>query len=208
MTTATTPSSFSAWLVSMLMIRACGYGECRILPMSMPGRLRSSVYFPLPVVFSAASTIAVGLPIMENPLFIYLLAATPFRLVVPSDAWNLLSADSVSSPDGIHPFTFRLDRRPNGFIHLVVSGAAAQIAAERRANVGFRGIWVLGKQRLHRHNEAGGTVAALRSTPVAISFLDCGKAAMFADSFDRGDLLPFATSCQQRTRHHGNPIDE
>src|SRR5215469_4849879 len=36
----------------------------------MPGTLRSSVYFPAPVVFPAASTIAMRLPIMENPLFI------------------------------------------------------------------------------------------------------------------------------------------
>src|SRR5215831_12529456 len=32
----------------------------------MPGRLRSSVYRPEPVVFSAASTMAVGLPMMER----------------------------------------------------------------------------------------------------------------------------------------------
>ena len=32
----------------------------------MPGTLRSSVYLPAPVVFSAASTMAVGLPIMEK----------------------------------------------------------------------------------------------------------------------------------------------
>src|SRR5579863_1457956 len=47
-------------------MRACGYGECRILPTSMPGTLKSSVYLPAPVVFSAASTIAVALPMMEK----------------------------------------------------------------------------------------------------------------------------------------------
>src|SRR5580700_11816666 len=52
----------------MRLMRAWGYGECRIFPTSMPGTLRSSVYLPAPVVFSAASTIAVGLPMMENVL--------------------------------------------------------------------------------------------------------------------------------------------
>ena len=37
MTTATTPSRASARLVSMRLMRACGYGECRIFPTSMPG---------------------------------------------------------------------------------------------------------------------------------------------------------------------------
>src|SRR5580692_9928783 len=50
----------------MRRMRACGCGECRILPMSMPGRLRSSVYLPAPVVFSAASTMAVRLPMIEK----------------------------------------------------------------------------------------------------------------------------------------------
>src|SRR5579863_1222257 len=36
----------------------------------MPGRLRSSVYLPAPVVLAAASIIAVRLPIIEKSLFI------------------------------------------------------------------------------------------------------------------------------------------
>src|SRR5215469_9643045 len=69
---ATTPSTCSARVVSMFLRRACGYDEWRILPISMPGALRSSVYLPAPVVFSAASTIAVGLPIMEKLWLMYL----------------------------------------------------------------------------------------------------------------------------------------
>src|SRR5712675_1107304 len=37
----------------------------------MPGRLRSSVYLPAPVVLPAASIIAVGLPMMEKSLILY-----------------------------------------------------------------------------------------------------------------------------------------
>src|ERR1700722_5660477 len=51
-------------------MRAWGYGECRILPISIPGTVRSSVYLPPPVVFSAASIIAVGFPMMLKLLCI------------------------------------------------------------------------------------------------------------------------------------------
>src|SRR5271165_4729863 len=67
-TIATTPSSALARDVSMRLMRACGYGECRILPTSIPGRLRSSVYLPAPLVLPAASTIAIDLPITEKSL--------------------------------------------------------------------------------------------------------------------------------------------
>src|SRR5882672_6270050 len=50
----------------MRLIRAWGYGACRIFPTSMPGTLRSSVYLPAPVVLPAASTIAIGFPIIEK----------------------------------------------------------------------------------------------------------------------------------------------
>src|SRR5450631_2540757 len=109
--TATTPSHFSARLVSMRLMRACGYGECRILPTSMPGTLRSSVYLPAPVVFPAASIMAVGLPIMEKPFI-------------------SLFIDGYRRALGCN-------RRPDGFIHLAVAGAAAQVAAQCGTNVGF-----------------------------------------------------------------------
>src|SRR5438270_501809 len=65
-TTVTTPSSASARRESMCLMRACGYGECSILPISMPGTLRSSAYLPCPVVLPAESIRAMGLPMMEN----------------------------------------------------------------------------------------------------------------------------------------------
>src|SRR5262245_13460162 len=67
-TTAMTPSSCSARLVSMRRMRAWGCGECRILPTSMPGRTRSSVYLPAPVVLAAASTMGMARPMMEKLL--------------------------------------------------------------------------------------------------------------------------------------------
>src|SRR6185437_891291 len=65
-TTQITPSSASAFDASIFLIRACGYGECRILPVSIPGTDRSSVYLPWPVVLPAESTSATRFPIMEK----------------------------------------------------------------------------------------------------------------------------------------------
>src|SRR5579859_4232950 len=65
-TTHTTPSTASAREASIFLISAWGYGECRILPVSIPGRERSSAYLPCPVVLPAESTSATGLPIMEK----------------------------------------------------------------------------------------------------------------------------------------------
>src|ERR1700720_2758809 len=97
----------------MRLMRACGNGECRILPTSIPGTLRSSVYLPAPVVFPAASTMAVALPMTEKSFIPYSLLGTRY--------WCPL----------------RRDRRLDRFIHLVVPGAAAQIAAQRSANFGL-----------------------------------------------------------------------
>src|SRR5581483_6476779 len=108
----------------MRLMRACGYGECRILPISMPGTARSSVYFPAPVVFSAASTMAVRLPITEKPL-----AAGSF--VVGRLSFAMLFHCRHSSSLGLNS---RLDR----LVHLVVAGTAAQIAAQRLLDFRFR----------------------------------------------------------------------
>src|SRR5712671_6877351 len=163
MTTATTPSSASARLVSMDLMRAWGYCECRIFPTSMPGTLRSSVYLPLPVVFSAASTIAVGFPMIENSV-ILLFRSPLFRTYCP--------------------LLFCGNRRPNRLVHLAVTGAAAQIAAQGHADFSLRRIRILGQERLHCHHEAGSAKAALRSTPVAVRFLDRRQTAMLAYAFD------------------------
>src|SRR5512141_665255 len=108
-TTATTPERARAREVSIFVMRACGCGECRILPTSMPGTLRSSVYLPWPVVFSAASTKATGLPIVQN-------------------------SDISRRSSLLLGFNRRLDRLE----HLHVAGTAAQVSAQRRAYIVFR----------------------------------------------------------------------
>src|SRR6185437_2087930 len=180
---AITPSSASARELSMRVIRACGYGECRIFPTSMPGTLRSSVYLPAPVVFPAASTMATGLPIMEKSVIF-----------------------QSSTLRRSHSLLLSLDGGFDCLIHLVVSGAAAQVPAQCMTDFPLGRIRVARKQALHRHNESRSTVAALCSSPIAIRFLNCCQAAMLAHTFDRGDLLLLATGGQQRTGEHGHPI--
>src|SRR5262249_43304672 len=174
-----TPSSFSALLGSMLLMRACGCDECRSLPTSRPGKVRSSVYLPAPVVLPAASTMGMGLPMTEK---------------------------SVTCSG--HSFLLRLNRRLDCLIHLRIAGAAAQIAAQGFADFCVSRIWLHRKQMFDRHHESGSAKSALRAAPVAVSFLDRGERAMFGDAFDGGDLLAFAARSQQSTRQHRSAIKE
>jgi len=43
---------------------------------------------------------------------------------------------------------------------------------------------------LDRHDEAGRAETTLAPSPIAVSFLDRGQAAVFTDTFDSRDLLP------------------
>src|SRR5438874_6945268 len=127
-TTVITPSRASARLASMRLMMACGYGECRILPMSMPESERSSVYFPAPVVLPAESMSATGLPMTEN-------------------------SDIALSSRGGDAFLLGANRCLNRLIHLRVAGTATQIAAERMTNIFIAGLGIAIEQRLDGHDE-------------------------------------------------------
>src|ERR1700733_1795885 len=109
---------------------------------------------------------------------------------------------------GCHSLLFRIHRSFDGLIHLAVSGATAEISAERAANFWLCWFWIFGKQMLDGHNESRSTVTALCSAPVAVSFLNCRETAVLAHALDRRNFLTFATSRQQRARHHRNTVDE
>src|SRR5579872_734996 len=164
--THTTPSKASALRASMRFTMACGCGECRILPISMPGTERSSVYFPLPVVLPAESISATDLPITENSLMNFLLG---FCMRVSS---RLL----------------RLNRSLDCQIHLVVAGTAAEITTQRPADFVVGRFRISLQQGSYRDHEARRTVSALRSAPLAVCFLNCSQSAMFGDAFDGSDF--------------------
>ena len=60
--TATTPGAAAAFVVSMLLIRACAYGERAIDTWVIPGSLRSSRYLAAPVIRLGSSTRLTGSP--------------------------------------------------------------------------------------------------------------------------------------------------
>src|ERR1039457_830502 len=102
----------------MRLMRACGYGECRIFPTSIPGRLKSSVYLPAPVVLPAASTMAIDLPITENSLIADSLLPTPeerfsFRHQLPHESPGTSASTPCSGTSccsTLREFPLRWDR--------------------------------------------------------------------------------------------------
>src|SRR5215467_1364046 len=125
----------------------------------MPGSERSSVYLPAPVVFPAASTIGMGLPMMEN-------------LVMDCRRCLLL----------------RLNRCFDRLVHLAVASAAAEITAQRFANFIVGWIEIGRQQMFDRHHESRSAEAALCAAPIAIGLLNCGQRAVLGDAFDSRDL--------------------
>src|SRR5207253_1068865 len=95
-----------------------------------------------------------------------------------------------------------------------VAGAAAQIAAERFANLVLCWIRILLEQRRDRTHESGGAEAALRSTPISVSFLDGGQRAVLGDAFDSRDLrsalvfIECDAARQHRAREHRRAVDQ
>src|ERR1022692_4177556 len=118
----------------------------------MPGRLRSSVYLPAPVVLPAASTMAIDFPITEK-LFIsnqQLAFSTQLnRLFCRKKVTLLLCSDQLFA---LARF-FGLNHRSHRLVHLRIAGAAAKITAERLANLMLGWVGIVGHQRPYRHNE-------------------------------------------------------
>src|ERR1700730_11284311 len=177
----------------------------------MPEPLRSSVYFPAPVVLPAASTMAIGLPRMEKSV----ICRWPRSAGIPSAS---LRAKLCRLAGGLlaHLWGWRGHRRYslllghhrglNRLVHLVVPSATAQIPAERAADFFFCWLGVHCQQMPYGHNETRRAKSTLCSSPVAISLLDSGQAAAFTHTFYGGDLLPFTAGRQHGAGEHGNAI--
>src|SRR4029077_11076780 len=185
----------------MRLMRACGKGECRILPTSIPGTLRSSVYLPAPVVLPAASTMAMGLPMMEKSV----IAHNSGGHQQPGLSSRAKSRDLLLSCFR-HSLLLGLNRGLDRVIHLAITGAAAQIPAERAADIFLGRPRILRQQMRYRHDETGSAESALRAAPVAISLLDRRQAAVLANTFNSRDLLTFATGSKHGAREHGHAI--
>src|SRR5580658_7439044 len=58
------------------------------------------------------------------------------------------------------------------------------------------------------HNESRSAIAALRSTPVTIGFLNGGEPSVFTHSLNRRDFLTFTAGRKEGARHHRNAVHE
>src|SRR5438876_10659155 len=76
-------------------------------------------------------------------------------------------------------------------IHLAVTSAAAKIAAERAANLGFRRIRIIGEKKLDCHDETRRAKAKLSASQVAQCFQNTGKTPVLAHYSYGRDLLYF-----------------
>jgi hypothetical protein len=114
----------------------------------------------------------------------------------------------IRSPFRLPLLLLRFDGGFDCLVHLRVSGAAAKISAESVTNLIFSGVGIDCEQMLYRHHETWGAEAALRASPISVSFLDCGKRAVLAYAFNSSDLLPLAAGSEQRAGEHGNAIHE
>src|SRR5579859_7659235 len=228
-TTQTTPSSASALDVSIFLMRAWGYGECRILPVSIPGSDRSSAYLPWPVVLPAESTKATRFPMMEKSLIALSNQQSALNRSETAilSGWNSKTSVFLCGSflllcflcvlcalcGELSVLLLRRNRRLDRLVHLRVTGAAAQVPAEGVTNFFLARIRIAVQQRLHRNHEPGRAVAALRPAPVAISFLDRRQRAVLRDALHRGNLRRRLLICskahgQRRAAERRNAIDQ
>ena len=89
----TTPASFSALLVSMLLILACGYLLRSVLMKTMPGMVMFSVYLPAPVTIPIPCVRACFVPITVKSVT----ARDGFDRAVSGFAPNRANSGAVSS---------------------------------------------------------------------------------------------------------------
>src|SRR3954454_4213078 len=129
-TTAFTPGSASALVVSIDLMRACGCGLRRILPQIMPGILVSAANAARPVTLSTPSGRMVRWPI-------HLLSVTMFM------ARSLIRAHFGGG------FHHRAD-------DLVIAGAAAEIAGQPEADFFLARLRIALQQRIRCHQHARG----------------------------------------------------
>ena len=144
--TALTFGWASAADVSMETIRACAYGLARTAPKSMPGQLH--------VVEEVA-------PAAEEPGVLLAEHAPEPDRVAGRRHWGLVGTVMTAS------FPVWLGGPADGLDDVVVARAAAQLAADRLADLVLAGVGVAVEQRSGRSSSSPGcrTRTAARGTP-------------------------------------------
>src|SRR5882672_6506451 len=92
--------------------------------------------------------------------------------------------------------------------HLAVTGAAAQVAGERVANLGHRRVRVLVEQPLGGHDHAGAAEAALQRPLVLERLLNRMEAIGGREPFDGEHVATVDLSREHQARVHDIPVDD
>src|SRR5580765_4716709 len=182
--TARTPGSALALLVSMRMILACACGLRRSFASSMPRGLMSATYWTWPVTLSAPS--ARG---MERP--------TPLTSRV---VFMIAMASSLSSGCGGRGLG-------DGGHHGRVTGAAAEVAGNAVADLVFGGVRILSEQRRGRHEDTRDAESTLRHTLLHERVLERGEHAHLGETLDGADGAAARLHGQHEAARHGLAVD-
>src|SRR6266851_7556014 len=185
--TACTPSSRCAAVVSIEMMRACGWVLRSSLEYSIRGNARSSAKRVAPVTFATASTLRSAFPMTRE------------ALRVPIQRLPRGLRDFAS-----HPRRGQLDR----FIDLDIAGAAAEVTGERVLDLVARRLRIGFEERFGGEAESGSAVPALRGAQVGERLLQRMELATLRHSFDRAHGVTGAREAQHQARQHRCSIQQ
>src|SRR6266851_1497073 len=204
--TACTPSSRCAAVVSIEMMRACGWVLRSSLQYSIRGNARSSAKRVAPVTFATASTFRSAFPMTLEGWTVGMLEGG-----LPSNfpTFPRLRVAIQRLPRGLrefasHPRRGQLDR----FIDLDIAGAAAEVTGERVLDLVARRLRIGFEERFGGEEESGRAVPALRGAQVGERLLQRMELATLRHSFDRAHGVTGAREAQHQARQHRCSIQQ
>src|SRR4029079_10424651 len=178
------PGAFCAAVKSMETTRACGWGDRRIRPCSMPGRLMSYGYFARPVAFTGPSTRCIRVPMSVgcsgHGYFSFLAGCA-----------GVLTSGTCSATG--HPL-----RRQDRFEHAGVGAAPADVAREACLRLLGCRLRVLLEQRHGRDDEARRAEAAHEAVGLAQGLLHRMQHRPLSEALDRADRTALHLDGQMR----------
>src|SRR5229473_521179 len=186
---ATTPGAFAAWVISMLLIRACANGLRTTDKETVPGRVKSSTKCPSPLTSRGSSRRWILAPIMV----VTAMSAPP--------CGGLGGGRGRRAAHGGGRRLHRLDD-----VH--VARAAAEVALEALANLVIGRVRVLLEQVGRGHDHSRGAVAALEPVLVPECLLQWMELAVLGHALDRGDVSTLGLDGEHRAALDRLAVDQ
>src|SRR4051812_24692243 len=170
---AFTPGAFCAAVRSTETTRACGYGDRRMRPCSMPGRLMSYGYFAAPVALTGPSTRRIRVPMSVG------CSGQGYFSFFAGWA-GVLTSGTCSATS--HPL-----RRQHCLEHTCIGAAAADVARQPCLRLLGCGLRVLLEQRHRGDHEARRAEAAHETVGLAERLLHRVQHGAFGEALDRAN---------------------